>query len=1082
MNLTRIAIQRPVTILMVIGAMVIAGLISFGRLPVRRLPNVNFPFVRATIAYPGASPTDVERLVVDPMEQALSNVTGVANMTAIAAPGRGTVALQFVTGTNTSIASVDVSQALSRAARSFPPGALAPVVTAANPSALPLMNIALSGPLTQAQLYSLATTQVAPALDQVAGVAAVNVVGGRQTQVNVMVNPTKMQEYRVNLAQIMGALSRNNRSTPAGSIVQNGTTYLARTSGQYRSLSQIQSTVVVKRPGGDITLGDVAKVTMGFAHQGSVAQLDGKPAVGLVLTAQSTANSLAVNNAVHAELARIAPSLPPGAHFAIVGNITRFTRASLGGVEFDLLLAVLITGVVLMVFLHRIQNTVIVLLAIPTSLIMTFTVMYALHFSLDLISLMALSLLIGILVDDAIVVLENINRHIALGEAVKDAAYKGRMEIGAAAVAITLTDVVVYGPTAFVSGNVGQLFREFGLTITAATLISLFISFTLTPMLASRWLKPRRPAGDAPGEGVGDQRAVGDAAAGSAVVAGAVAVGSARPARAARRRSGGFVVAWERGYERLVAWYRRVLARALRHRGWVLLIGVGALGFSLAAVPLGLVGTTFSPKEDIGSFTVQVRFPPTVTLAASQMDIHALAGQIQKLPGVIDVYDSAGFGGGLGTGTGVGQITVDLKPKGQRPNLFTYYEPRVLKFAKRYPGMQAHVAVQNPLVIAGGRALQIQLTGPSLTTLQSLATRVEAKLHNLPGVFNVTSNALKPSPQLSLTISRSEANYLGVSPGQVGAVVAEAVGGRVVTYLQSSTNVPQIPIYVQINNGSNLSNTQLSNLPIPTPRGMVTLSQLMHIRHTNAPAQLLLVNRQLTVSVVTSVKGNNLGKVAIEAAAAMHTMALPPGYAYTFGGQVSQQKSAFGPLGQAFALSILLMYMLMAALYESLLYPLILILTLPLATVGAMLGLIATGQTLNIFSFIGLIMLMGLVAKNAILLVDYTNTLRARGYALYEALIEAGSVRLRPILMTTATMVFAMLPLAISNGAGSEDRQPMADVMIGGVITSTLLTLVVVPVMYSVFTQFSQWLGRVGVLRAVGAAPSRLEVRAPGAD
>ncbi len=1078
MNLTRIAIQRPVTILMVIGAMVIAGLISFTRLPVRRLPNVNFPFVRATIAYPGASPTDVERLVVSPMEQALSNVTGVANMTAIAAPGRGTVALQFVTGTNTSIASVDVSQALSRAARAFPPGALAPVVTAANPSALPLMNIALSGPLTQAQLYSLATTQVAPALDQVSGVAAVNVVGGRQTQVNVMVDPTKMQEYRVSLAQIMGTLSGNNASTPAGSIVQNGTTYLARTSGRFRSLSQIESTVVAKRPGGDITLGDVAKVTMGFAHQGSAAQLDGKPAVGLVVTAQSTANSLAVNNAVHAELTRISPSLPPGAHFAVVGNITRFTRASLTGVEVDLLLAVLITGVVLMVFLHRIQNTVIVMLAIPTSLIMTFTVMYALHFSLDLISLMALSLLIGILVDDAIVVLENINRHIALGEAVKDAAYKGRMEIGAAAVAITLTDVVVYGPTAFVSGNVGQLFREFGLTITAATLISLFISFTLTPMLASRWLKPRAPAAE--GAGQADALQVGDAASGSSLPAAAAA--GALTSRAARRRGGGFVAAWERGYERLVALYRRVLARALRHRGLVLLIGVAALGFSLAAVPLGLVGTTFSPKEDIGSFTVQVRFPPTVTLAASQSDIHALAGQIQKLPGVTNVYDSAGFGGGLGTGTGVGQITVDLKPKGQRPNLFTYYEPQVLKFAKRYPGMQAHVAVQNPLVVAGGRALQIQLTGPSLTTLQSLATQVEAKLHNLPGVFNVSSNALKPSPQLSLTISRSEANYLGVSPGQVGAVVAEAVGGRVVTYLQPSTNAPQIPIYVQLNNGSSLSNTQLSDLPIPTPHGTVPLNQLMHVRHTNAPAQLLLVNRQLTVSVLTSVKGNNLGKVAIEAAAAMHSMALPPGYAYTFGGQVSQQKSAFGPLGQAFTLSIILMYMLMAALYESLLYPLILILTLPLATVGAMAGLMVTGQTLNIFSFIGLIMLMGLVAKNAILLVDYTNTLRARGYALYEALIEAGSVRLRPILMTTATMVFAMLPLAISNGAGSEDRQPMADVMIGGVITSTLLTLVVVPVMYSVFTHFSQWLGRIGVMRVAAAPSPGLEAGAPGAD
>ena len=1040
MNLTKVAILRPVTMLMVIGALVVAGMMSFARLPVRRLPNVDFPFVRATIAYPGASPGDIERLVVAPMEQALSNVTGVTNMTAIAAPGRGTVSLQFVNGTDTSIASVDISQALARAGRSFPPGSLPPVVTAANPAALPLMNIAMSGALTQAQLYSLATTEVAPVLDQVAGVASVNVVGGRQSQLNVQVDPAAMQEYRVTLSQITAALAAGNRSVPAGSVVQNGTTYLTRTSGMFQSASQVGQVVVAKRPGGDVSLRDVAKVSMGFAQRGSVAELNGQPAVGLVLTAQSTANSLAVNNAVQAALARVQPSLPPGTHFAVVGNITRFTRASLHDVLFDLALAVLVTGVVLMLFLHRVQNTVIVLLAIPTSLIATFTVMYALHFSLDLISLMALSLLIGILVDDAIVVLENINRHLSLGAAVREAAYRGRMEIGAAAVAITLTDVVVYGPTAFVSGNVGQLFREFGLTITAATLISLFISFTLTPLLASLWLRPAGPAGA--GEGA-------DAAPPSA--------GRVRPLAAAGAR---FIQAWERAYEALLGLYSRLLAVALRRRGWVLLVGVGALAFSLAAVPLGLVGTTFTPKEDIGTFTVQLRFPPSVTLATSQADVHSLAADIGRWPGVTDVYDSAGFGGGVGAGAGVGQITVDLLPKGQRPNLFTYYEPRVQKLAKGFAGMQAHVAVQNPLVQAGGRALQLQLTGPSLPTLQALAAQVAQRLQTLPGVFNVSSNALKPSPQLSLTLSRSAASYLGVSPSAVGAAVAAAVGGKVVTYLQPSSNAPQIPIYVQLLHGSTLNNQQLSDLPIPTPHGLVPLQQLMHITHTVAPAQLLFVNRQLTVSVLASVASNDLGRVAVEAAVAMHGVHLPAGYAYTFGGQVSQQHAAFAPLLQAFALSILLMYMLLAALYESLLYPLILLLTLPLATFGAMLGLAVTGQTLNIFSFIGLIMMVGLVAKNAILLIDYTNTLRRQGTELYAALLEAGRVRLRPILMTTTTMVGSMLPLALSNGAGSEDRQPMAIVVSGGVLTSTLLTLVVVPVLYSLFTELAESVGR----------------------
>ena len=1110
--------------LMVIGALVIAGVISFTRMPVRQLPNVNFPFVHATITDTGANPTDIERLVVDPMEQALSTVTGVVQMTAVASPSRGTVTLEFQNGTNTSIAAVDVSQALARAARAFPVGSLAPVITAANPSALPLMNIAMSGRLSQAQLYTLAEERVAPALDQVAGIASVNVVGGRQPQVNVLVEPTAMEEYRVSLAEIMAALATSNKSVPAGSVVQGGTTYLVRSSGLFHSAAQLQGVVVAKRAGGDVVLGDVAQVSLGFARSGSAAELNGVPAVGLVITAQSTANSLAVDQAVHAALTALTPSLPPGTQLTVVGNITRFTRASLHDVEFDLVLAVLITGIVLLAFLHRVQNTLIVLAAIPTSLIITFTVMYALHFSLDLISLMALSLLIGILVDDAIVVLENINRHISLGEAVREAAYRGRMEIGAAAVAITLTDVVVYGPTAFLTGNVGQLFREFGLTITAATLISLFISFTLTPMLASRWLKPRalpggKPQPDGAGPDGADQTSRADSpgtglpatSSGAAQASAAFSLGGIPPADQAARYSGAapgdgtnpgetaswpigatagsaaeetatlpsgrFAAAWERAYGALVAHYRRAVRWSLRHRGTVLLVALGALVFSALAVPAGWVGTTFAPKEDIGTFTVQLRFPPTVTLAESQADVHALAAQLRHQSGVVEVYASAGYGAGVGTGTGVGQITVDLLPKGQRPGLFTYYQPLVLRLARRYPGMTAHVAVQNPLVLPGGRSLQIQLTGSSLTTLQSLAQSVQQRIDTLGGVTNVSNTALKPSPQLSLTISQSEANYLGISSGAIGALLAEAVGGRVATTLQPSASVPGIPVYVQILDGATLSNQQLSDLPIPTPHGMVPLAQVAHVRHTIAPARLEFVNRQLAVNVVASVVSNDLGKVAIEAAAALRGMPMPPGYTWTLGGQVAQQQAAFGPLGAALALSVVLIYMLLAALYESLLYPLILILTLPLATVGAMLALIVTGNTLNIFSFIGLIMLTGLVAKNAILLVDYTGTLRRRGYPLIEALVEAGSVRMRPILMTTATMVFAMLPLAISNGAGSEDRQPMAVVVIGGVVTSTLLTLVVVPVMYSVMTQFTDWVGRphrsrLGVATQLSREPS----------
>ncbi|MGH2457799.1 MAG: efflux RND transporter permease subunit, partial [Chloroflexota bacterium] len=689
----------------------------------------------------------------------------------------------------------------------------------------------------------------------------------------------------------------------------------------------------------------------------------------------------------------------------------------------------------LLLFLHRPRNMVIVILAIPISLISTFTVMYFLGFSLDLISLLALSLMTGILVDDSIVVLENINRHLAMGKSPVRAALDGRIEIGLAAVAITMTDVVVYGPIAFTQGIVGEIFREFGLTIVTATLFSLFVSFTITPLLASRWLK----------EPLDEEHL--DAVQGSGPWF-------------------RFTVWWEHNYGKLRQGYGHLIHGALGRRPIVIVVGIVALLLSIAFIPLGWLGTEFTPQEDNSQFSVSVNLPNGTPLVVTESVIDDVDAKIRAMPGVVQSFETAGSRGGFGGGsnTNSGHIAVDLVPVDQRPPIDDYLT-RVRQLARAYPQASITTSVSSPLRIGGFRAVGVVLLGPNIDTLNQLADQVAGVMQGQPGVVEVRNEGASTVPELGVQIDRAKAADLGITAQQIGTTISTLVGGSQVTSLTPSGASILTPIVLTVQGSSTITTSQIEALPLNTSSGaVVRLGDVATVYPTTEPAEINDQNRTLEVTVSASTFGVPLGQVATEIQKAMQQVAMPSGYSFTFSGSVQQQAQVFAPLEAAFALSILLVYMLTSALYESLLYPLAVLLSLPLATVGALGALTVTGNTLNLYSFMGLIMLMGLVAKNAILLVDYTNTLRDRGMARNEALIESGRTRLRPILMTTCTMVFAMLPLAIKIGAGSEERSPMATVLVGGLITSTLLTLVFVPVMYSYLDDFGHWLQRLGLM------------------
>ncbi len=1081
-NITSLSVRRPVTIIMILGFFVVFGMVAFTRLPVRRLPNINFPYLRISVSDPGTNAATVASTVTNPIEKALSSETGIVTMIGTSSPGRSSVSMEFTGGTNIDQKAASVSLALQKLARSLPSTASAPSILKANPNALPMMNIAISGPLASSQLFNLASTLVAPTLQEIPGVAQVTVVGGRPQEVTVNVSSTALETYGVSMSQVVGAMHAQNTSVTGGVTVVGNHELLARIHGGYSSIAQLAALPIASRPGGSVLLGNIASVTQGLGQEQSAATLNGKPAVGLVIDASSTANSLQVDTAIRSALASLQGKLPPGVSSTITGDVTNYVRGALSNVELDLFLGIFIAALVLLVFLHRLANTAIIMLAIPVSLISTFLVMYLLHFSLDLISLMALSLLIGILVDDSIVVLENINRHRAMGKSPEDAAVDGRMEIGAAAVAITLTDVVVYAPVAFVSGNVGQLFREFGLTIVAATLFSLIVSFTLTPMLASRWLgksgkgsvgntiadednlvgEDNLTARDnlAGGGNLNDVSQAGESQAGR----GQATIWNSRQTKASQGRIAAFGdmlgARFDAGFDWMREHYRSVVRWALRHRITVLAVALSSIVVSVLIITSGVIPTTFVPPEDNGVVSVKATLPPGTPLATDQATLASFSKKLQSLPGVKDIFVSAGYSGGSGSGHNLGEITLDLGPRGSRPPIKTY-EKRVTAIERKYPGLVAHAHVSNPFVAGGSRAATVSVVGPNLSELESIATSITNVAEKNSAISQVSNNIPTPTPELAININHAEATYLGVTTSTIGTAVSSVLGGVKVPPLVTSSTAPSEPIVLQIDGGTKFTPAELSSIPIPTGHGTVPLSTVADLTEAPGPSSIVQIDREYAISISASSVSGNSGPAAAALMSAAKSVGLPSGYALQVGGEALAQSSAFGPLIGALLLSVLLVYMLLAALYESLLDPLSVMLAVPLATVGALLALWASGLAISIFALLAMIMLMGLVAKNSILLVDYTKTLRKRGYSRNDALVESGATRIRPILMTTATMVGAMLPLALSTGVGASERMPIGTVLVGGLLSSTMLSLLVVPVLYSYVDDAARLIGRI---------------------
>ena len=1058
MWLTSLSIKRPLLMLMVITTLLVVGFVSWSRLAVDLFPALDYPIVTITTVYPGAGPDAVDTLVTKKIEDTVAGMNDIDYMQSSSYEGVSSIFIVFTDRANKDSA-IEAERRVNGIRGELPVDVRAPSVGKFNPNEQPVLVMSLSGNRDLGQLRRLAEDKVKKQIEAAAGVGQVTLIGGLEREIQVQVDQQKLQARGLSILQVNQALTGDNVNVPAGSLTERGRDWTVRLNNQAQTPQELNSVLVASTANGPVYLRDVATVIDTYKKVQTIQRTDGNPALGITVVKTSSANAIETVDGIKREVQRIERELPADVHIDVILDGSVFTRNSVRDVQQELSMAVVLTGLVLLLFLHTFRATAIVLLAIPTSLIATLGVVYFMGFSLNMMSLMGLTLTVGILVDDSIVVLENIFRHLQAGEEPSDAAINGRSEIGFAAIAITLVDIVVFTPIAFMGGFVGQWFREFGLVIATATLFSLFVSFTLTPLLASRWYRK-------------GQRLEIDA---DTPTLNPLAL---------------FARAWDRGYERITRIYGHVLRGALRFRWLTVALGIASFVGGIMLVATGMLSSEFVPTTDDGRLVVNVEMPAGTTLDRTDAATRRVEERVLAWSEVERVSTSVGVGGGsafLANQARFARIQVEMKDKSERTRTPKDLAAEARTFGRDIPDATVK-ASPSSFFENTAAPISIRVQGDNHQVLASLAGQVANVVRSVPGTADVSDGGVTGQPELVVSIDRERAADLGLSPGQVASVLRTGLAGSTVSsFRPEGTKGWDLTVILDPNERAR--GEQVTEIPIVTPRGStIRLGQVANISTVSGPTQVDRRDRQRTVFVLAQLDGRPLGDVTTDIQSALASVQVPAGYTLKVGGDAEDQAESFGQIFSALGLSVLLMYMLMVALFESLLFPLVIMLSLPLAVIGAFGLLVITGNTLNMMSLIGMILLMGLVGKNAILLVDYTNTLRRQGMPRNEALMNAGPIRLRPILMTTSALVLAMMPIALAVGEGGEFRAPMAVTVIGGLITSTLLTLVMIPAVYTIMDDFQGLImgipSRVRNLlrrRAAAPAPSPVPEQRPPA-
>jgi len=1012
------SVKRPVFATMVIMALVVLGVVSYPEIGVDLFPKVDFPIVTISTHLKGASPEVIDVDITDKIEGAVNTINGVKSITSSSTEGDSRVTVEFVLERNIDLAVQDVREKVALIRNKLPDDIEEPRIAKVDPDATAVMWLNLSGQKTVRELSTYVDEVLKEQLQRINGVGDIQLGGLRLRQVRVWLDAGKLRAYGLTANDVMGALQRQNVELPGGRIESLSKEYTVKVKGEFLNVPDFNDLVIAYDKGAPVRLRDIGKAEDGMEERRDIVRFNGIPAVGMGVQKQSGTNTVAVVNAVKAEIEKINKTLPPGMTLNIAIDQSTFIRRSITEVQKHLILGGLFAILAVFVFLRNVRTTVISALALPISIISTFALIRAFGFTFNNMTMLALTLSVGLLIDDAIIVIENIYRHVEEGMAPREAATFATSEIGLAVMATTFAIVAIFLPVAFMKGIIGRFFLQFALTVVFSVLVSLLVSFTLTPMLASIFLKRialrRENTAGAP----------------------VYVKPSHRPAE------------WfEREYKKLEEGYRHVLSFSLNHRGFMLIGALVIFGGSLYLTKY--MGKELVPPEDQGQFIVRLEAPIDYSLEKADELFRPAEQILRQMPEVRAVFYRLGIGGSINRAI----MMTSLIPKSERKKSQMDLKKEIRQKLSRFPGLK--VSAEDFSMIGGGQRqvpIQYSVRGPDLMAIQAYAKQIAGNFSKIPGIVDVDTSLEMGKPELKIYIDRDKAADLGVDVSTIAEAINLLISGETdVTKYKDESRGKRYDLRIRLNPEERRNPDDLSRLYVRSKEGrLIELRNLVRIREGGGPSVINRVDRQRAITLFASLEGIPLGQ-AIEDLNGIAGKILPSDYLPKYRGQADTMKESFGYLMFAIILGVIMAYMVLAAQFESFVHPFTVLLAMPLSFIGAFGALLLTGQTLSIFTFIGLILLMGLVKKNAILLVDYTNVLRARGLSRREAILQAGPVRLRPILMTTFAMVFGMLPVAFGVGEGAETRSPMGIAVIGGLLTSLFLTLVVVPAAYDLF-------------------------------
>ena len=1028
MKLAEISIKRPTLVIVLFTVLILGGLLSYTSLNYELLPKFSPSVVSITTIYPGASPSEVENTVSKKIEDAVSSMENVKKLETRSFESLSIVTITLNSGADVDYALNDAQRKVNAVLKDLPDDVDPPSLNKFSLDDLPVITLSASGKLEEAEFFDLIDKRIAPVLSRVSGVAQVNLIGGQEREIQVSMDAAKLQGYNLSLAQVQTAILSSNLDFPTGSVQTRNQDVLIRLSGKYKNVEELRNLIVyTSKEGAQVRVREVADVQDAQKDVEKIARVNLTSSIALQIIKQSDANAVSVSEQVHASIAKLQQDYATsGLKIDVANDSSVYTLESADAVIHDLILAIILVAFVMLFFLHSIRNSLIVMVAIPASLIATFIGMKLLGYSLNLMSLLGLSLVVGILVDDAIVVLENIYRHMEMGKNRVKASYDATKEIGFTVTSITLVIVVVFLPIAMSTGLAADILKEFCVTVVIATLLSLLSSFTMVPWLSSRFGKLETVTN--------------------------------------KTLFGRIILKFEKGLDKFTAWVTNLLKWTLAHKKTTLAVVFAMLIASFYLVGAGFIGAEFFAKSDRGEFLVQIELPKDASIERTNTMTQQAENYLKKKKEVTKLIATVGQSSdGVGASQSTAyksEISVQMVPKKERADDASIYAAKIKQeLAPILVGAKVTTVPVSILGSAEQAPLALVVTGPDLDSVMVYANASLAALRKIKGSTETKLSVEAGNPEINVQVDRDKMAALGLTLSTVGATMQTAFSGN--TDGKFRQGEYEYDINIRFGSFNRQSIQDVSNLLFINDNGaQVRLSQFAAVKEGSGPSQLERRDKSTSVTVQGQTVGRPTGTVVAEWQVEIDKLRKPSGVSYVWSGDMENQSEGFGSLGIALLAAVVLVYLIMVSLYNSFIYPLVVLFSIPLAIIGAFLALALTNNSLNLFTILGLIMLIGLVAKNAIILVDFTNQRKAEGESTYQALLDANHARLRPILMTTIAMVIGMLPIALASGAGAEWKNGLAWVIIGGLTSSLFLTLVIVPVMYSIFDRLIERLNK----------------------